>query len=311
MGNYDIPQPGAVPVLRKPCGCILNLCDPESGGRNILTWTGVGEEDTGAGESELNIPRVKLTGQGRMPVVDMSKINANTNMRCFSEPPSDGAEFPKYHVSKHSTNTNEPAVTNPLQNAIYAQVNKSLKSQHKPVTLDNANSKPNYANLDFANSLELYENSKDVLSRVAQLPPTGLKSPQRNFSEPRATPQNCYPYFDNNGPANGSNNLMTQENISEKSLCDSEYLATSVTSELHYSQMTKFGAEQTSAAVTAPYQHDTLAESMESMAIMCESDTKFNTIKQMPKNLNNAKYETCNLGKVYFKGKYIKVCSIK
>ena len=27
-------------------------------------------------ESELQIPRVRLTGHGRMPVVDMSKINA-------------------------------------------------------------------------------------------------------------------------------------------------------------------------------------------------------------------------------------------
>ena len=31
--------------------------------------------EDGTTPSEVSIPRVKLTGQGRMPVVDMSKIN--------------------------------------------------------------------------------------------------------------------------------------------------------------------------------------------------------------------------------------------
>ena len=57
----------------------------------VMTWTcvreGEGIDEGGGGESsQLKIPRVRLTGQGKMPVVDMSKVNA---MRCFSEPPRD------------------------------------------------------------------------------------------------------------------------------------------------------------------------------------------------------------------------------
>ena len=59
-----------------------------------MTWTCVreGEEGGEGGEaSQLKIPRVRLTGQGKMPVVDMSKVNA---MRCFSEPPRDPGPRP-------------------------------------------------------------------------------------------------------------------------------------------------------------------------------------------------------------------------
>ena len=67
MGNYDLPRAGVLPVFRKPCGCVLRLTNGDQGEQGVatdqetLTWTCVREE--GDSESELKIPRVKLTGQ--------------------------------------------------------------------------------------------------------------------------------------------------------------------------------------------------------------------------------------------------------
>ena len=65
-----------------------------------------------------------------------------------------------------------PAITHPShtspQHALYAQVNKARKmSQRKQVSSSPVHT--NYTNLEFANSLPLYENSRDVLSRVAEM----------------------------------------------------------------------------------------------------------------------------------------------
>ena len=95
-GNYDIPNPGSLPVFRKPCGCVMrltsvgveeqvdeitlltiitvsNIFQNEQG---EMTWTCVKEGPRGPEESEIKIPRVRLTGQGKMPVVDMRKLNS-------------------------------------------------------------------------------------------------------------------------------------------------------------------------------------------------------------------------------------------
>ena len=69
MGNYDTPAAGALPVFRKPCGCVLKLTtdghleETPGGPETVLTWAGV-REDTYDGrgmseadhESELRIP---------------------------------------------------------------------------------------------------------------------------------------------------------------------------------------------------------------------------------------------------------------
>ena len=41
-----------------------------------MTWTCVKEGPRGPEESEIKIPRVRLTGQGKMPVVDMRKLDS-------------------------------------------------------------------------------------------------------------------------------------------------------------------------------------------------------------------------------------------
>lgn len=240
MGNYDVPQAGVLPVFRKSCGCVLKLKGQEGGEPGqVLTWSCVKEE------SELKIPRVKLTGQGKMPVVDMSKINANAS-RCFSEPPQ-SPQSPQYKK--------ERAVSPPQ--ALYAQVNKTRKppsSPSSPCRSGDANlTQPNYTNLDFANSLPLYENSRDLLSRLPPLPPP--PPPQRDPASP-------------------------------------DYLKMSPRRRENY-EMMNLGREGEKPLIGfSPVKFDNLyplCESIESMAIMC--DSKFNTIKQMPKSSKSSRGE--------------------
>ena len=222
MGNYDVPQPGLLPVFRKNCGCVLKLTSGEGGEPGqVLTWTCVKEEE------QLNIPRVKLTGQGKMPVVDMSKINANA-MRCLSEPPQQETGRP----------------VSPPQ-ALYARVDKTRKTSAGPAAEPGY---PNYTNLQFANSLPLYENSRDLLSRLDLPPPPPPPQP---------------------GPEHSGNN----------------YLNMSPRRRENY-EMMQLGMNKDKPLMGfSPVKFDNLyplCESIESMAIMC--DSKFNTIKQMPKN---------------------------
>ena len=235
MGNYDIPQAGVLPVFRKPCGCVLKLRSEEGGETGqVLTWSCVKEE------SELKIPRVKLTGQGKMPVVDMSKINANAS-RCFSEPPRpQSPQSPQYKK--------ERAVSPPQ--ALYAQVNKTRKTSNTSSTScrpgdPTQTPQPNYTNLEFANSLPLYENSRDLLSRIPPPPPPPLRD-------------KTSPDYLNMSPRRRENYEMMQLGLAgDKPLIG-----------------------------FSPVKFDNLyplCESIESMAIMCDSDSKFNTIKQMPK----------------------------
>ena len=223
MGNYDVPQAGVLPVFRKACGCLLRLRSQEGGEPGqVLTWSCVREE------SELKIPRVKLTGQGKMPVVDMSKINANAS-RCLSEPPQP-PQSPQH--------ARQRAVSPPQ--ALYAQVDKSRKTSSSSARPAEP-SQPNYTNLEFANSLPLYENSRDVLSRLPPPPP------QREKSSP-------------------------------------DYLKMSPRRRENYEMMQLGLAGEKPLIGFSPVKFDNLyplCESIESMAIMC--DSKFNTIKQMPK----------------------------
>ena len=227
MGNYDVPQPGVLPVFRKNCGCILKLTSGEgSEAGQVLTWTCVKEEE------ELKIPRVKLTGQGKMPVVDMSKINANA-MRCLSEPPLKERERP----------------VSPPQ-ALYARVDKTRKtSTGRP----SEQAQPNYTNLHFANSLALYENSRDLLSRLDHPPPP--PPPEKPSPDPAGN------NYLNMSPRRRENYEMMQLGLNR----DKPLMGFS------------------------PVKFDELyplCESIESMAIMC--DSKFNTIKQMPKNTSKS-----------------------
>ena len=258
MGNYDTPQAGALPVFRKPCGCVLKLTSDHQGlepETQVLTWVSVSDETSDVrgmeeAEEELRIPRVRLTGQGRMPVVDMSKINAS---RCFSEPP---ASQTRDTCPQETRGLPPPHPASP-QHALYAQVNKARKTKAPaPASPDSAHT--NYTNLEFVASLPLYENSRDVLSRVSGLQPQkGGQCPAP--SEPLPSPE-----------VTGGHNYL---NMSPKRRAN-------------YELMSRPGGHQESHQ-TSPGPPGSegglypLCESVESMVLMC--DSRFNTIKQMPK----------------------------
>ena len=272
MGNYDIPLAGApLPVFRKPCGCVLKLTsggDDSAADPSVLTWTCVSDDvtghhgDHGVNGDELKIPRVKLTGQGRMPVVDMSKINAS---RCLSEPPRDSGNGTLAYENVGPRGLPPPHPTSPTH-ALYAQVNKSRKSSHninnKTPVISNNSETANYTNLDFANSLPLYENSRDLLSRVPDIEPKHTKPGPEIELPPRAAATHPEP----------SHTGLNYLNMSPKRRAN-------------YEMMTRDGSSHVPVNGYQPVTYDNLyplCESIESMAIMC--DSKFNTIKQMPKN---------------------------
>merc|ERR1719370_517888 len=240
-----------------------------------MTWTCVREgdgDDTGE-SSQLKIPRVRLTGQGKMPVVDMSKVNA---MRCFSEPPRDPGPRP---LSPTTVTGLPPRHGSPL----YAQVDKSKKNRPQSPTT-------NYTNLDFANSLTLYENSRDVLSRLHGPPPLRAQEARRS-QEQRQEYRNPDPSLPVSptrrqtvGGAPPSTLVLnsTTENYLDMSPSRREAGVTDY-------ELMQFRQRRSSEVTTngespligfSPV--NPLCESVESMVLMC--DSKFNTIKQMPKN---------------------------
>lgn len=152
-GNYDTPPPAK--TIRKPCGCVVTFARQaiDAEGRSecpcqrVLCWAenwmllpycrrGHGIENT-----SVPIHKVKLSGEGKMPVVNAS---------------GEIAIYATVDKSKKSSKGQEeaPAATN------YVNVGPGEeKSEDKQAMTD-------YQNIDFAKSLELYENSKELLQKV-------------------------------------------------------------------------------------------------------------------------------------------------
>ena len=298
MGNYDYPTAGPLPVFRKPCGCIMKLTsgeDPDSEQvGEVMTWTCIREGDAAHNnleESQLKIPRVRLTGQGKMPVVDMSKVNA---MRCLSEPPRDSGP----------RSLSPPVTGLPPRHAspLYAQVDRTKKAcsacQGEPGPHRCAASRPisptNYTNLDFANSLSLYENSRDVLSRL-QPPPLRAQNARQEYRNPEtslllspsrratatgnpsslASPSSAAPPSSLALGSTTENYLDMSPNRRQAGVTDYEMM--------QYQQRRASDAASLGETPLIGFSPvNPLCESVESMVLMC--DSKFNTIKQMPKN---------------------------
>jgi len=145
-GNYDTPP--AAKTIRKPCGCIVTFARqavepdprPECPCQRVMCWA----ENwmmlpycrRGHGiDNSATIQKVKLNGQGKMPV-----MNACGQLAIY-------ATVDKAKKTKKSE---------PLQDSNYVNVN--IPSECPDGT--------NYENIDFAQSLEYYENAKDVLQRA-------------------------------------------------------------------------------------------------------------------------------------------------
>ncbi|XP_069669405.1 uncharacterized protein [Periplaneta americana] len=199
-GNYDTP-PAAL-TLRKPCGCVvkyakksLDVAPPpvtktaateaeDAGPRGgecpcqrVMCWAenwmmlpycrrGNGMENTG-----VPIHKVKLSGEGKMPVmnpsgeiaiyatVDKSK---KTNRRQCSCPPQ------QPHLEDCPRQQQDIALSQ-QDGSNYVNVEaggKVAAPAEASQSIDAVTGGLNYENIDFAQSLEYYENSKDLLQRV-------------------------------------------------------------------------------------------------------------------------------------------------
>lgn len=155
--NYDTPQMPQAVVLQG-CGCPAKLTvqSPRSSGcpcHNVMSWAGfvlpycrrgAGIEPTG-----VTVHPVKLSGEGKMPVVNASgEVSIYATAR---------------RVNK-SESTDEKSAT---ENCGCAAEGKSNNYENvEPVINTQPEAKQaNYVNIDFTQSLEHYENSKDVLTK--------------------------------------------------------------------------------------------------------------------------------------------------
>lgn len=170
--NYDVPA-----TIGNMCGCLLTTNEKQvsdSGPRvdctcnRVMSWAdnwislpycrrGNGIENTG-----VPINKVKLSGEGKMPVVQPSgelaiyatvDMTKKINRRLLEE-----CECP------HDDEEDEEADT---KTANYMNVDvEKLVAGDKPKTEEREAQDANYTNLEFAMSLENYENAKEVLKKA-------------------------------------------------------------------------------------------------------------------------------------------------
>ncbi|KOC70817.1 Protein Dok-7, partial [Habropoda laboriosa] len=153
--NYDTPQTPQAVVLQQ-CGCPAKLTvqSPRSSGcpcQNVMSWAGfvlpycrrgAGIEPTG-----VAVHPVKLSGEGKMPVVNAS------------------GEIAIYATTKR-VNKSENVEEKNKDNCECLETGTNNYENVEPVIDTQPESKQtNYANIDFTQSLEHYENSKDLLAK--------------------------------------------------------------------------------------------------------------------------------------------------
>ncbi|XP_031840962.1 uncharacterized protein LOC116430651 isoform X2 [Nomia melanderi] len=154
--NYDTPQAPQAVVLQQ-CGCPAKLTvqSPRSSGcpcQNVMSWAGfvlpycrrgAGIEPTG-----VTVHPVKLSGEGKMPVVNAS------------------GEIAIYSTAKRA-NKSETSEDKIKENCDCLQENRSNNYENVEPVIDTQPEakQANYANIDFTQSLEHYENSKDLLTK--------------------------------------------------------------------------------------------------------------------------------------------------
>lgn len=114
---------------------------------------GSGIENTG-----VPIPKVKLSGEGKMPVMnangDIAIYNTVDCMKHVNRNPSVCKQL-TYDNVPVDRECSEPTRTNQNDEIITCAINDTSKSNIR-----------NYANMTFSESLEYYENSKDVITRA-------------------------------------------------------------------------------------------------------------------------------------------------
>ncbi|XP_066595104.1 serine-rich adhesin for platelets-like [Prorops nasuta] len=155
--NYDTPQAPQA-VLLQQCGCPAKITTIQSNRtfsgcpcHNVMSWAGfvlpycrrgAGIEPTG-----VSVQHVRLSGEGKMPVVDANgELNIFTSARKTRESSQGTIER-----RKDQKEVDDEDCTNNYEN-VEPVIDKQPESKQA-----------NYANIDFTESLEHYENSKDLL----------------------------------------------------------------------------------------------------------------------------------------------------
>ena len=152
FGNYDFPQNGSLPVYRKQCGCVIKLVAAQ----NSYSWQCVsdGESSSSAAASlRISAPRARLTGTGKMPVVDMSSSAGPSSLPAAAEPRCQGL---------------------PPKSPVYAAVNKNKKLQRphhnycniEPNKADPTKGESGKGALLQGSNGHIYENTRSVLDRL-------------------------------------------------------------------------------------------------------------------------------------------------
>ena len=150
--NYDTPHVPQAVVLQE-CGCPTKLAQTSRSSacpcQNVMSWAGfvlpycrrgAGIEPTG-----VTVQPIRLSGEGRMPVVNAK------------------GEINIYPVNLSGCKVNHKEETNftPRDtSANYENVEPIIDTQPDA-------KHPDYVNIDFTQSLENYENSKDFLTKTA------------------------------------------------------------------------------------------------------------------------------------------------
>ncbi|XP_015185616.1 PREDICTED: uncharacterized protein LOC107071270 isoform X2 [Polistes dominula] len=156
--NYDTPQAPQAVVLQQ-CGCPakLNIQSPRSSSacpcHNVMSWAGFVlpycRRGAGIEPMGVTVHPVKLSGEGKMPVVNAS------------------GDVSIYATTKRTNKgqaTNEPKADDNCE-CVTSSKSNNYENVEPIIDTQSESKQTNYANIDFTQSLEHYENSKDVLTK--------------------------------------------------------------------------------------------------------------------------------------------------
>ncbi|KAG7202030.1 hypothetical protein KM043_004714 [Ampulex compressa] len=188
--NYDTPQVPQAVVLQQ-CGCPAKLQTVQSPRssvcpcQNVMSWAGfvlpycrrgAGIEATG-----VTVQPVKLSGEGKMPVVNASGEIAIYSTLKREDTESNPKDETPVRPIKLSGEGKMPVVNASGEIGVYSTIkSEDVESDTKDqapgvISKDYENVEPltdtgletkDYVNIDFTESLGHYENSKDLLSKI-------------------------------------------------------------------------------------------------------------------------------------------------
>ncbi|XP_039283304.1 uncharacterized protein LOC111058118 isoform X1 [Nilaparvata lugens] len=163
-GNYDTPPPPAALPLQPLHACNRNMLESEARRGSLIcpchrmfgwaeSWMLLPYCRRGNGIENTSLPfhKVKLDGEGRMPVVNKSgevAIYATVN---------------KLKKTSKNAPSNDSTVRRPSENSVDETAGSNYVNVELGGNVDiGSNNSHNYANLEFAQSLEYYENVRDL-----------------------------------------------------------------------------------------------------------------------------------------------------